>query len=70
MNTCQVYPSDVFEEAAEFLEALSKSFANAHGQRLKSAFAEVLTRLLHPIAKVHKPILKHPVVTILTLELS
>jgi hypothetical protein len=48
----QVYPPEAFEESAEFLEALSKCFANAHGLRLKSAFAEVLVHLLHPVGKV------------------
>jgi len=33
------------------MESLSKSFANAHGFRLKSAFAETLVKILHPIGK-------------------
>lgn len=48
----QVYPPEKFEEGAEFLESLSKAFDNAHGFSLKSAFAETLTHLLHPIGKV------------------
>ena len=48
----QVWPPEAFEEGAEFLESLSKSFANAHGQRLKIVFAEILVQLLHPIGKV------------------
>ncbi|KAF8634828.1 hypothetical protein AX17_004079 [Amanita inopinata Kibby_2008] len=47
----KVWPPEAFEEGAEFLESLSKSFANAHGQRLKIAFAETLSQLLHPIGK-------------------
>ncbi|KAJ7599265.1 cell morphogenesis N-terminal-domain-containing protein [Mycena floridula] len=47
----KVWPPEAFEEGAEFLESLSKSFANAHGFRLKSAFAETLVHLLHPIGK-------------------
>lgn len=34
------------------MESLAKSFENAHGLRFKMAFAETLTRLLHPIGKV------------------
>jgi Cell morphogenesis N-terminal len=48
----QVWPPEAFEEAAEFMESLSKSFEQAHGLRLKSAFAETLVQLLHPIGKV------------------
>ncbi|KAK2461035.1 hypothetical protein APHAL10511_006976 [Amanita phalloides] len=47
----KVWPPEAFEEGAEFLESLSKSFASAHGQRLKIAFAEILVQLLHPIGK-------------------
>ncbi|KAF8624989.1 hypothetical protein AX15_005621 [Amanita polypyramis BW_CC] len=47
----KVWPPEAFEEGAEFLESLSISFANAHGQHLKIAFAEVLVQLLHPIGK-------------------
>lgn len=48
----KVWPPESFEEGAEFLESLSKSFENAHGYRLKLTFAETLVRLLHPIGKV------------------
>ncbi|KAG5220378.1 Cell morphoproteinis protein [Salix suchowensis] len=49
--TIKVWPPETFEEGAEFLESLSKSFANAHGLRLKIAFAETLLHLIHPIGK-------------------
>lgn len=49
----QVWPSEAFEDGAEFLESLSKSFANTHGLRLKIAFAEALVQLLHPVGKVY-----------------
>jgi hypothetical protein len=42
----------MFEESAEFLESLSKSFENAHGVRFKSVFAETLVEILHPTGKV------------------
>lgn len=50
----KVWPPEAFEEGAEFLESFSKSFVNAHGLRLKTAFAETLVHLLHPIGKVCK----------------
>lgn len=34
------------------MASLSKSFENAHGNRLKTSFAETLVYMLHPIAKV------------------
>lgn len=48
----KVWPPEAFEEGAEFMESLSKCFENAHGYRLKIAFAETLVQLLHPIGKV------------------
>ncbi|KAG6873883.1 hypothetical protein C0995_009662 [Termitomyces sp. Mi166 len=47
----KVWPPESFEEGAEFMESLSKSFGNAHGLRLKTTFAETLTHILHPIGK-------------------
>ncbi|THU94717.1 hypothetical protein K435DRAFT_966750 [Dendrothele bispora CBS 962.96] len=47
----KVWPSEAFEEGAEFMESLSKAFFNAHGFRLKSTFAETLVQVLHPIGK-------------------
>lgn len=56
----KVWPPEAFEEGAEFLESLSKSFAHAHGLRLKTAFAETLTHLLHPIGKTAQAETNHP----------
>ncbi|EAU81493.2 hypothetical protein CC1G_05323 [Coprinopsis cinerea okayama7 len=47
----KVWPPEAFEEGAEFMEVLSKTYVNAHGARLKTAFAEILVLLLHPIGK-------------------
>ncbi|KAG8725716.1 Cell morphogenesis protein PAG1, partial [Ceratobasidium sp. 428] len=47
----KVWPPEAFEEGAEFMESLSKSFANAHGTRLKISFAQSLVQILHPIGK-------------------
>ncbi|KAI0795448.1 cell morphogenesis N-terminal-domain-containing protein [Abortiporus biennis] len=55
-----VWPPERFEEGAEFLEELSKSFDNAHGVRLKTVFAETLINLLHPIAKTAQAEVNHP----------
>ncbi|KAI0938631.1 hypothetical protein AcV5_000269 [Taiwanofungus camphoratus] len=56
----KVWPPESFEEGAEFLASLSKSFENAHGNRLKTAFAETLVHLLHPIAKTAQAEVNHP----------
>ena len=48
----KVWPPEAFEEGADFMESLSKSFENAHGSRLKIAFAETLVHLMYSIAKV------------------
>ncbi|KAJ4488306.1 cell morphogenesis N-terminal-domain-containing protein [Lentinula aciculospora] len=47
----KVWPSEAFEEGAEFMESLSKAFMQTHGFRLKTAFTETLTHILHPIGK-------------------
>ncbi|KAF9226296.1 hypothetical protein BS17DRAFT_777012 [Gyrodon lividus] len=56
----KVWPPEAFEEGAEFMESLAKSFENAHGLRFKIAFAETLTRLLHPIGKTAQAEVNHP----------
>ncbi|KAF9525743.1 cell morphogenesis N-terminal-domain-containing protein [Crepidotus variabilis] len=56
----KVWPPEAFEEGAEFIESLSKSFANAHGVNLKLAFAETLVLLLHPIGKTAQAETNHP----------
>jgi hypothetical protein len=47
----KVWPNEAFVEGAEFMASLAKSFENAHGLRLKTAFARSLVQLLHPIGK-------------------
>lgn len=46
----------MFEEAAEFMDRLAKCYLNVHGSRLRLAFAEALTQLLHPIGRVRLPV--------------
>jgi hypothetical protein len=48
----KVWPLESFEEGAEFMETLAKAFEHAHGYSFKTAFAETLVHLLHPVAKV------------------
>jgi hypothetical protein len=62
ISDLKVWPNEAFVEAAEFMVSLAKSFENAHGLRLKSAFAEMLCHLLHPVGKVcldHIAFMKH-----------
>ncbi|KDQ60331.1 hypothetical protein JAAARDRAFT_191723 [Jaapia argillacea MUCL 33604] len=56
----KVWPPEFFDQGAEFMESLSKSFGNAHGFRLKTAFAETLTQMLHPIGKTAQAEVNHP----------
>lgn len=43
---------ELFEEGADFVEILSRYFVGSHGQRLKTSYADALTHLLLPVAKV------------------
>ncbi|TFK22376.1 hypothetical protein FA15DRAFT_622584 [Coprinopsis marcescibilis] len=47
----KVWPPEAFEEGAEFMEVLAKTYVNTHGAKLKTTFAEILVWLLHPIGK-------------------
>ncbi|EPQ28778.1 uncharacterized protein PFL1_03581 [Pseudozyma flocculosa PF-1] len=55
-----VYPMELFEEGAEFVEILSRHFANAHGTRIKTAYAESFVRLLLPVARSATAEINHP----------
>ncbi|CAO1630004.1 unnamed protein product [Sympodiomycopsis kandeliae] len=55
-----VFPMEVFEEGAEFTETVARFFASAHGQRVKSAYAETLTHLILPVAKSASAEINHP----------
>jgi hypothetical protein len=46
------WPPEAFEEATDFMSEFAQYFADAHGLKLKIAFAESLIHLLHPISKV------------------
>ncbi|KZT36733.1 hypothetical protein SISSUDRAFT_926525 [Sistotremastrum suecicum HHB10207 ss-3] len=57
----KVWPPESFEEGTEYLERFARTFCGAHGQRLKTAFAETLTHQLHPIGKTAQAEVNHPV---------
>ncbi|BFZ60119.1 Cell morphoproteinsis protein PAG1 [Saitoella coloradoensis] len=46
----KIYPMEDLEESAAYLASLAKFFANSEGSRIKHAYADLLTRLLLPIA--------------------
>ncbi|KAN0063104.1 Cell morphogenesis protein PAG1 [Thecaphora frezii] len=55
-----IYPLELFEEGAEFVEIISRHFANAHGTRIKTAYAEAFLHLLLPVAKSASAEINHP----------
>lgn len=55
-----VFPMEQFEEGAEILGTVGKFFAGAHGQRVKSAYAETLTQLILPVARSASAEINHP----------
>ncbi len=46
----RIYPLDALEDSADFLNSIATFFGNAHGQRIKHAYANTLNRLLLPLA--------------------
>ncbi|WEW57354.1 Cell morphogenesis protein PAG1 [Emydomyces testavorans] len=46
----QAYPEDAWDRTCDFLYSLAKLFVDAHGQRLKQAYCQMLEILLLPIA--------------------
>ena len=48
----KVYPPEAFDEGSEFLKDLATYFSQTHGTVLKTAYVEILTGLIHPIANV------------------
>ncbi|KAI0754921.1 cell morphogenesis N-terminal-domain-containing protein [Daedaleopsis nitida] len=56
----KVWPPERFEEGAEFLASLCRAYENAHGNRLKTVFAETLVQILHPIGKTAQAEVNHP----------
>lgn len=56
----RVYPEDELEMSAEFIQALATLFSAAHGQTLKTAYAECFTSLLHPVVETATAEVNHP----------
>lgn len=57
----KVSPEDAWEQSCDFLISLGRLFSKSHGQRVKSAFCQVLDMLLRPIAaKASNSHLMHP----------
>lgn len=56
----RVYPEDELEMSAELITSLAGFFANAHGQTLKSAYAETFVYLLHPVIETATAEVNHP----------
>lgn len=55
-----VFPMELFEEGAEFLEAIARFFSSAHGPKIKETYAETLTYLILPVAKSASAEINHP----------
>ncbi|KAL9557808.1 hypothetical protein MBANPS3_001199 [Mucor bainieri] len=48
----KIYPVDALEETADFLSSCASFFKNAHGAKVKHAYAKLFIQLLLPIAGV------------------
>ncbi|KAI9829877.1 MAG: hypothetical protein M1819_005975 [Sarea resinae] len=46
----KIYPDEAWERSCDFIQGLGRFFANAHGQRIKHAYCQILEKLLLPIA--------------------
>lgn len=53
-NYCynQIYPDYALEDTADFLQSCAKFFKNAHGVKVKHAYAHLFVQLMLPIAAV------------------
>jgi hypothetical protein len=56
-----LYPMDMLEETANFLESLAKFFARTQNHRVKIAYTDVISQILLPIADVATAELNYPV---------
>ncbi|CAO3652266.1 unnamed protein product [Mucor fragilis] len=48
----KIYPVDALEETADFLSSCASFFKNAHGAKVKHAYAKLFIQLLLPVAQV------------------
>ncbi|KAI5787397.1 cell morphogenesis N-terminal-domain-containing protein [Pyronema domesticum] len=54
------YPENVLEESADFMVSLAKFFAKTPGWIVKSAYCEIFSKLLLPVASSAQQELNHP----------
>ncbi|ODQ67100.1 hypothetical protein NADFUDRAFT_5283, partial [Nadsonia fulvescens var. elongata DSM 6958] len=55
-----VYPMEKLDDSAEFLLSIGKFFSFCEGQRVKLAYADILTQLLLPISNIATAEVNHP----------
>lgn len=55
-----IYPMELFEEGADFVDVLARHFANCHGFRVKTSFAEAFAHLMLPVAQTASAEVNHP----------
>ncbi|KAJ3416925.1 hypothetical protein HDV05_007983 [Chytridiales sp. JEL 0842] len=48
----KIYPMDVLEETADFLQICATFFNNSHSARIKHAYADVFYELLEPVSSI------------------
>uniref|UniRef100_V5F0T5 Fry-like conserved protein n=1 Tax=Kalmanozyma brasiliensis (strain GHG001) TaxID=1365824 RepID=V5F0T5_KALBG len=55
-----IYPMELFEEGADFIDVLARHYAHCHGFRVKSSFAEAFAHLMLPVAQTASAEVNHP----------
>lgn len=57
----KISPEEAWEQSCDFLVSLGRMFNRSHGQRVKSAFCEIIEKLILPVAaKASNSHLMHP----------
>lgn len=55
-----IYPIELFEEGADFVDVLARHYAHCHGFRVKTSFAEAFAHLMLPVAQTASAEVNHP----------
>ncbi|SPO19985.1 related to TAO3 - Transcriptional Activator of OCH1 [Ustilago trichophora] len=55
-----IYPMELFEEGADFVNILARHYAHCHGFRVKTSFAEAFAHLMLPVAQTASAEVNHP----------
>ncbi|KAJ1030345.1 hypothetical protein NDA16_001255 [Ustilago loliicola] len=55
-----IYPMELFEEGADFVDVLARHYAHCHGFRIKTSFAEAFAHLMLPVAQTASAEVNHP----------